>query len=145
MLLKKDGWDYGILQVTGGTNRLTSHGESLTSGDPAKFIIFGLSTHKLLYHLVINTSKKTTRIPYRTGDEEHPGAVLGEDPIPGTTQRDLISMSYGVPGDKYQLGSTIMGQTYCVDAGEVSIGDVLKVPNEFNRPNCNFFFYIDNI
>jgi hypothetical protein len=145
MLLKKDGWDYGILQVTGGTNRLTSHGESLTSGDPTKFIIFGLSTHKLLYHLVINTSKKTTRIPYRTGDEEHPGAVLGEDPIPGTTQRDLISMSYGVPGDKYQLGSTIMGQTYCVDAGEVSIGDVLKVPNEFNRPNCNFFFYIDNI
>ena len=145
MLLKKEGWDYGILQVTGGTNRLTSYGESLTSGNPTKFIIFGLSTHKLLYHLVINTSKKTTRIPYRTGDEEHPGAVLGEDPIPGTTQRDLISMSYGVPGDKYQLGSTIMGQTYCVDAGEVSIGDVLKVPNEFNRPNCNFFFYIDNI
>ena len=157
MLLNKDGYDYGVLQKTGdaSANMLTFGDHDgkggtaetlyLSTSNPKYFIIFGLSTHKLLYHLVINTSKKTTRIPYRTGDEEHPGAVLGEDPIPGTTQRDLISMSYGVPGDKYQLGSTIMGQTYCVDAGEVSIGDVLKVPNEFNRPNCNFFFYIDNI
>ena len=58
--------------------------------------------------------------------------------IYGTTQRDLDN-------DNYQLGSTILGQKYCFDAGEVSIGDALKVPTVFNRPNCVFFYYIDNI
>ena len=168
MLLKNDDYDYGILQKTGdaSANKLTfgdhdSDGGTaetlyLSPNDPKYFIIFGLSTGKLLYHLVINSSKKSTSIPYREGTEntwkekqdkeESWTWTTGDvDEIPGTTQRDLISMRYGIPGDKYQLGSTIMGQTYCVDAGEVSIGDVLKVPDEFNRPNCNFFFYIDNI
>ena len=162
MLLNKDGYDYGVLQKTGdaSANMLTfgdhdSNGGTaetlyLSTSNPKYFIIFGLSTHKLLYHLIINTTKEITPIPYRAGNEKtYDGTVAWAETdtihIKGTTQRDLISMSYGVPGDKYQLGSTIMGQTYCVDAGEVSIGDVLKVPNEFNRPNCNFFFYIDNI
>ena len=34
---------------------------------------------------------------------------------------------------------------YCVDAGAVSIGDLLQVPNEFNRPNCTYEFYIDGV
>ena len=83
MLLNKDGYDYGVLQKTGdaSANMLTFGDHDgkggtaetlyLSTSNPKYFIIFGLSTHKLLYHLVINTSKKTTRIPYRTGDEEH--------------------------------------------------------------------------
>ncbi|MBQ8157628.1 MAG: hypothetical protein IJ081_01230 [Prevotella sp.] len=145
MLLKKENYDYGILQETGGTNRLTGYGNSLTTGDPTKFIMFGLSTHKLIYHLVINSTLTPTSIPYREGTESSPSESLVTKDIPGTTQRDLISMSYGVPGDKYQLGSTIMGRTYSVNAGEVSLGDELAVPTEFDRPNCNFFYYIDNI
>ena len=170
MLLNNEKYNYGILQKTGdaSANKLTFGDHDSDSGastaetlylspnDPKYFIIFGLSTGKLLYHLVINSSKKSTSIPYREGTEntwkekqdkeESWTWTTGDvDEIPGTTQRDLISMRYGIPGDKYQLGSTIMGQTYCVDAGEVSIGDVLNVPDEFNRPNCNFFFYIDNI
>jgi len=149
MLLKKTDYDYGILQETGGTNKLTGYGNSLTSGDPTKFIMFGLSTHKLIYHLVINTTNVNTSIPYRTGTESSPGLELGTKNIPGTTQRDLVSENdgagYHYAGEKYQLGSTIMGRTYSVDAGEVSLGDDLAVPNEFDRPNCIFFYYIHNI
>lgn len=162
MLLNKDGYDYGVLQKTGdaSANMLTFGDHDgkggtaetlyLSTSNPKYFIIFGLSTHKLLYHLIINTTKEITPIPYRAGNEKtYDGTVAWAETdtihIKGTTQRDLISMRYGIPGDKYQLGSTIMGQTYSVDAGEVSIGDVLAVPEEFKRPNCNFFFYIDNI
>ena len=140
MLLKHADCEYGVLQVTGDVsgNKLTGYGEALTTeATPKYFIIFGLSTHKLIYHLVINKTKVNTTIPYREGTEDSPSTTLTTKDIPGTTQRDL--------SETYQLGSTIMGQTYCVDAGEVSIGDVLKVPTEFNRPNCNFFYYIDNI
>ena len=144
MLLKHENYPYGVLQVTGTTGddagkKLTGFGGELTADAntaPKYFIIFGLSTHKLIYHLVINTTNVNTTIPYREGTEDSPGTLTTKN-IPGTTQRDL--------SETYQLGSTIMGQTYCVDAGEVSIGDVLKVPTEFNRPNCKYFFYIDNI
>ena len=146
MLLNKEGYDYGILQETGGSQKLTGYGQELTTGDsaPNKFIVFALSTHKLIYHLVIANTGNKVNIPYRSGTEESPGP-LEEKEISGTTQRDLTSMDNGVPGDKYQLGETISGQTYSVDAGQVSIGDVLEVPGVFNRPNCNYFFYIDNI
>ena len=154
MLLMKTGYGYGILQETGGVNKLTGHGHDLTSGDPTKFIIFGLSTHKLIYHLVINTTKQLTTIPYRDGDETtYNGSVAWAESdtikVLGTTQRDLVSVNDGAglhyAGEKYQLGSTIMGRTYSVDAGEVSLGDDLLVPDEFDRPNCVFFFYIHNI
>lgn len=144
MLLRKSGYDYGILQETGGNNMLSGCGNELVGSNPTKFIIFGLSTHKVIYHLVINTTNENTTIPYRTGTESSPGSLEEKD-IPGTTQRDLTSSIFGVPGDRYQLGTTFMGQTYCVDAGEVSIGDVLEVPNEFSRPNCLYFFYVDNV
>ncbi|MBR2244743.1 MAG: hypothetical protein IJ888_08480 [Prevotella sp.] len=155
MLLKKDGYDYGVFAKTGDKDNMLSFGTladpsgahtlSISKTAPNKFVPFALSTHKLVYHLIINTSNVKTTIPYRTGDEEHPSETLGETDILGTTQRDLTSQSFGIPGDKYQLGHTYMGQTYCVDAGQVSIGDSLAVPNEFSRPNCSYYFYIDNI
>ena len=150
MLLKKDGYEFGVLQETSGTKKLSSYGEQLVSDNPKYFIIFGLSTHKLIYRLVIaNTCADKANpeageyvdIPY--SEENNPidqNYITGTYKlrIYGTTQRDLTNINY-------QLGETIWGQNYCVDAGEVSIGDVLKVPNEFYRPNCNFFYYIDNI
>lgn len=159
MLLKKEGYDYGVLQETGGTNMLSGYGQTLEASDathPTKFIIFGLSTHKVIYHLVIAETcpnkeasplptAQYVDIPYRTGTEASPSATLTTERIYGTSQRDLTSSVFGVPGDRYQLGTTIMGQTYCVDAGQVSVGDELKIPNEFNRPNTVYFFYVDNI
>jgi len=163
MLLKKDGYDSGVLQVSGGTKMLSGNGHILEASDethPTKFIIFGLSTHKVIYHLVIAKScpdhnnpetGEFVDIPYRKGDETTYQTSGTYNPVNdvkriyGTTQRDLTSSIFGVPGDRYQAGSTIFGQTYCVDAGEVSIGDVLDVPSEFDRPNCVFFFYVDNV
>lgn len=153
MLLKREGYDYGVLQVTGDAdgNKLTSHGELLTTdATPKYFIIFGLSTHKLIYRLVIAKTcpdkdnpkaGQYVDIPYSESNDPldanyNPGTHVLR--IYGTTQRDLDN-------DNYQLGSTILGQKYCFDAGEVSIGDALKVPTVFNRPNCVFFYYIDNI
>ena len=150
MLLKKSGYDYGILQETAGTNKLSGYGQTMVSGDPTKFIIFGLSVHDLIYRLII--ARTCT-------DEEKGSAVEGDQYIEipckteptgklkvyGTTQRDLSTT--------YQLGETIniydgsatTPYNYCIDAGAVSIGDLLQVPNEFNRPNCTYEFYIDGI
>lgn len=149
MLLKKDDYDYGVFAETGNQGTMLSgYGQTTATSDPTHFIIFALSTHKLIYHLVINTSNVNTRIPYRPGTEEEPG-VLGYEDIPGTTQRDLTSVNDGAgthyAGEKYQLGETILGQTYCVDAGQVSIGDDLDSPTDFDRPNCVYFYYIDDI
>lgn len=171
MLLKKSGYDYGILQEMGtGTpgvaaQRLTGFGNELTTGDtPTKFVIFGLSIHDLIYRLIIAKTctkaeeedpdldpSKYVEIPFR----ETQGGDLTKLKIFGSTQRDLTSQVSGVPGDKYQLGETlswynpegtvIENHTYCYDAGSVSIGDDLTVPNVFNRPNCTFEFYIEGI
>ena len=158
MLLKKSGYDYGILQVTGGTNKLSGYGNSLVAGDPTKFVVFGLSVHDLIYRLIIAKTcpNKTADplpadqyvdIPFK-GKQSDP---VGSLRIYGTTQRDLTT---GTPaGATYQLGETIYvndGSTttpynYSVDAGAVSIGDLLQVPNEFNRPNCTYEFYIDGV
>lgn len=153
MLLKKDGYDYGVFAKTGDKDYMLSFGTladpsgahelSISKTAPNKFVPFALSTHKLVYHLIINTSNVNTTIPYREGTEDAPSATLGSKDILGTTQRDLTSGSPA--GATYQLGHTYMGQTYCVDAGQVSIGDELIVPNEFSRPNCSYYFYIDNI
>ena len=175
MLLRKSGYDYGILQKTGGSNKFTfgdddSDGETpdtyyMDSGDPTKFIIFGLSVHDLIYHLIIaktctkaeetdpdlDTSKYVD-IPYRTGDEstyQTSGTWTSSDVtrIYGSTQRNLTAGSPA--GATYQLGETLAwggtDHTYSHDAGSVSIGDILEVPNVFNRPNCTYEFYIQDI
>ena len=167
MLLKKSGYDYGILQETAGTQKLSGYGQTMVSGDPTKFIIFGLSVHDLIYRLVIAKTctneeiekdkshtivldpSKYVDIPYREtqGDPETLKRIYG------STQRDLKSENTGegthYAGEKYQLGETVTwggeGHTYSHDAGAVSIGDDLTVPNVFNRPNCTFEFYIAGI
>ena len=164
MLLKKEGYKYGILQQTGGTNRLTGYGNELTSGDPTKFIIFGLSVHDLIYHLIIATTCVDTTVAnppagqyvdihYRAGTEASPSESLTTKRIYGTTQRDLTSINASgtthYAGEKYQLGTTLewggTSHTYSHDAGVVSIGDVLQVPNVFHRPNCTYAYYIEGI
>ena len=149
MLLNKEGYDYGVLAMTehqGSMLTMTDDGNAstldvakITTGDPSYFIIFGLSTHKLIYHLTIANIGDTVTIPYSASNvPQDPRAKAGLLYIAGTTQRDLNN-------DNYQLGSTILGQPYSYDAGEVSIGDLLKVPSVFDRQNCVYFFYVDNI
>ncbi len=166
MLLQKAGYDYGVLQLTGTTGanagkKLTGYGGALTADantDPTKFVIFGLSIHHLIYHLVIaktcpdkNNPKagEYVDIPYR----ETISGDLGKKRIFGTTQRDLTAVNDGegthYDGEKYQLGSTLewngAQHTYSYDAGTVSIGDDLILPNIFYRPNCLFDFYVEGI
>ena len=132
MLLKKAGYDYGILQETGATNKLSGYGQTTTTGDPTKYIIFGLSTGKLIYHLVIaNTCPKDKEGSPESGqyvDIPYKAAESGKKRIYGTTQRDLST---------YPIDD--------VDAGTVSIGDKFLVPNTFYRPNCTFEFYIEGV
>lgn len=158
MLLKKDGYDYGILQETGGTQKLSGHGETTVAGDPTKFIFFGLSSGTLIYHLIIartcKESEKTSPasdqyvdIDYRTVES----GALGKKTIYGTSQRDLAAKNTegGISGEKYQLGSTLSWggapHTYSYNAGTVSMGDNFSVPSVFDRPNCTFDFYIEGI
>ena len=174
MLLRNgDDYTYGILQKTGDNHRLTfgdddSDGGTpnttyLTTSDPTKFIIFGLSIHNLIYHLVIAKScpdqsadplptDQYVDIPYR----EAISGTLGTKRIYGTTQRDLTSIAdptqedpSPIVGSKYQLGKTLSwngeAHTYSYDAGSVSIGDDLVLPTVFYRPNCLFDFYVEGI
>ena len=159
MLLKKTGYPYGILQETGSDKRLSGYGQTTTTDDPNKFIIFGLSTHKLIYHFIIANINSSVDIPYREGNETtYDGSEgLSEDDketIDGTTLRDLTSIRDDAAddkatGDKYQLGSTIRLKgnyvPYCYDAGQISLGDVLRTPTAFYRPNCSFDYYIEGI
>ena len=160
MMLRKTGYDYGILQKTGDDDRLSGYGQTLTDDNPTKYIIFGLSIHKLIYHLIIAKScpdksnpqaGESDTIPYRTVVS----GTLGDTIIYGTTQRDLTAVNDGVgphyAGEKYQLGSTLLwgnpsvAHTYSYDAGSVSLGDTLILPNVFYRPNCLFEFFIEGI
>jgi len=142
MLLSQDGYDYGVLQVTGDANKrkLTGYGNALTADAttaPTQYIIFALATFSVTYHLVINNiapdknnPKETnyyTDIPYRPGNENSPETLTTET-IYGSTQRDLSN---------YPIAD--------VTIEHVSLGDVLKVPESMERPNCNYFFYIDHI
>lgn len=62
-------------------------------------------------------------------------------------------MTAGSPaGATYQLGSTIYFQgesttskTYCYDAGKMGLGDTLEVPSVFKRPNCRYYYYVQDI
>ncbi|MBE6324158.1 MAG: hypothetical protein E7074_04160 [Bacteroidales bacterium] len=161
MLLKKTGYDYGILAETGNQNtKLSGYGQTTTTGDPTEFIIFGLSVHDLIYRLIIaKTCPNKTADPLPTDEYvdipymESESGTLTTKRIYGTTQRDLTSVNTGegthYDGEKYQLGETLEyggnHVTYCYDAGTVSIGDVLEVPSVFDRPNCTFEFYIEGV
>ena len=133
-------WEYGMLQVTGGTNKLSGYGQTTTADDPTKFIIFGLSTHKVIYHLVIANIGNSIDIPYR----KTKGGSETTKPISGSTQRDLTTTTT-ITGDTYQLGSTINGVNYCVDDGHITLGDPLKVPEALERPNCKYFYYVEGV
>ena len=164
MLLKKEGYDYGIFAETGNrANMLTFSGSpatlTTTTSAPAKFIPFALSVHHLIYRLIIANTGGSVDIPHRTGNEDT-YQTSGEwtssqiTTIDGSTQRDLSSATT-VTGDTYQLGRTIYfkdtnssdteSKTYCYDAGKISLGDVLEVPSELKRPNCKYSYYVQDI
>ena len=158
MLLKRDGYDYGVLALTGDTaTKLSGYGQLTITGFPTKFIPFALSVHHVIYHLVINTSRVNTDIPYRTGDEDtyQTAGTWTSDKVlsvMGTTQRNLTS---GTPaGATYQLGSTIYfkqdestttSMNYCYDAGKMGLGDALEVPTILKRPNCRYDYYVQDV
>ena len=139
-------WEYGMLQVTGddNSNKLTGVGDNLTADAPTKFIIFGLSTHKVIYHLVIANIGNKVTIPYR----ETKGGTLTTKDIDGSTHRDLTTTTT-VTGDTYQLGETKSinsnNVNYCVDEGHITLGDPLKVPEALERPNCKYFYYVEGV
>ncbi len=125
LLPRDDNYEYGMFQVTGGTQKLTGYGSRLTTGDavPTKFIIFALSTHKVTYHLVIANINSSEDIPARNEND-----ALTTLTIAGTTQRNLTA-------------NPIADHA----VGHVSLGDPLKVPEEMYRPNLDFYFYVGNI
>ncbi len=160
MLLPTENWEYGELAMTGHEGSKltitddddagTTDAATITTGTPAKFIIFSLATHKVIYHLIIANIGGSVGIPYAEIENE----VRVEKPnktIKGSTKRDLTSGSPA--GATYQLGETLplfssespVQVTYCVDAGQVSLGDVLKVPTALERPNCKYFYYVHGI
>ena len=171
MLLNKDGYDYGVFTKTGTATTgktpvmLSGYGQTLTTSDPTKFIIFALSTYKVIYHLMIKNIGEDVIIPYR---ETTADAVQNTKIKSGTTVRDLKTRdtSGGIEnhiyGDLYQLGSSLPAiiklinsgittglvqrdSIYCVDAGHVSLGASFEVPQEFYRPNVTYDFYIEGV
>jgi len=148
MLLPKDNYEYGVLQKTGMAKMLSGYGNTLTASDPTKFVIFAMATYDVIYHLVIANIGETESIPY--AEMENGVRVAKADKvINGSTMRDLTSVNDdGVThydGEKYQLGDTINGQTYCKKVGPISLGDQLAVPDVLKRRNCKYFYYVEGI
>lgn len=176
MLLPKDNYDYGMLAITGNKdykltitddgNTGTKEDAKITIGDPAKFIIFALATHKVIYHLMIKNIGQKVIIPYK--GKEIGGTLNSEYLIQesGTTLRDLTTKdtssgeSGHIDGDLYQLGESLKaigsraGTTtglfardsiYCYDAGHISLGDKLEVPSVFYRPNVKYRFIVEGV
>lgn len=156
MILNREGYDYGVLVKTGtpvvggSASMLSDYGNTLTNSDPNHFIIFALATYKVIYHLMIKNTNEPVVIPYYgplTNNVYDPDYKITD----GTTQRDLTSGG----GSTYQLGTnlrsiltsaTAVGDSlYCVDAGCISLGDVLKVPDELYRPNVAYKYYIEGV
>ena len=141
-------WEYGVFAKTGDNrHQLSGSGNTLadtqatpTPETPKKFIIFGLSTHKVIYHLVIANIGGYEEIPYYDTSTT-PATYTDAHRIDGSTMRDLSTT--------YQLGSTIpiggSGVNYCVDDGHITLGDPLKVPEALKRPNCKYFYYVGGI
>ena len=125
LLPRSDNYEYGMFQITSGTQKLTGFGSTLTTGDavPTKFIIFALSTHMVTYHLVIANINSSVVIPARDENDD-----LTTITIDGTTQRDLTN---------YPIADHA--------AGHVSLGDPLKVPEDMYRTNVDYFFYVGDI
>jgi len=165
MILNRSGYQYGVLAKTGEqTTMLSGNGNAfITSGDPNHFIIFALSTYKVIYHLMIKNIGKKVIIPFRETASETVELTHIKD---GTTLRDLVArevtgdVNTHIDGDKYQLGGSLKAigareshstglyardSIYCYDAGHVSLGDVLSVPDVFYRPNVNYDFYIEGV
>lgn len=164
MILNKSGYQYGVLAKTGErTTMLSGNGNAfVTSGDPNHFIIFALSTYKVIYHLMIKNIGQKIIIPYKGTDN-----VLVDEYVikeSGTTMRDLksrdVTTGTHYDGDKYQLGESLSAiglreghstdlfardSIYCYDGGHVSLGDALKVPSAFYRPNVDYDFYIEGV
>ena len=149
LLPSADGsWEYGVLAKTGDSRlQLSGSGNTLadtqatpTPETPTKFIIFGLSTHTVIYHLVIANIGSSETIPYSASnvplDKRYTSS--NELVIQGSTNRDLT-------GTTYQLGETINGVNYCVNEGHITLGDPLKVPDELKRPNCKYFYYVEGV
>ena len=169
MLLKREGYDYGVLAMTGNQGTMLTFGDDpntyaeenvlyTTTSAPQKFIPFALSVYHLIYHLVINNIGSSTDIPYRTGEEGRYTTAdtwLSTDvtTVNGTTLRDLTTTSSAIPGETYQLGETITYQlgetvnslTYSHDAGKVGLGDVMEIPSSLSRPNCHYDFYVQDV
>lgn len=164
MILNKEDYDYGVLAVTGDKTTMLTFGDHdsnggtpnttyLTNSDPTRFIFYALATHKVIYHLVIAPTATNTEDPETGCYETIPywnGSEVVEKKIPGSTQRDLTSIKDDSDpnkreGDKYQLGSTINGQTYSFDAGHISLGDKLSVPSVFYRPNVGYIFVVEGV
>lgn len=131
LLPREDNYEYGMLQITGGTGKMTGFGSTLTTDDavPYKFIIFALSTHKVTYHLVIsNIGSAGATIPYFEVNNEYPDGHLINKTFQGTTQRNLTN-----------------NRISDHEVGHISLGDPLKVPTDMIRPNVDYFFYVDDI
>ena len=157
------------------TKMLTGYGHQLTASDtdPTKFIIFALGASKVVYHLTLTNIGSYQDIPYRhrnTGEITDPNyktdaeggrwnSVDGyyEDVwqstdtirVHGTTKRDLTNNAYNLGDDGGLFYPALDGTTpttyYCKDVGPVSLGDELKVPTDFYRPNVNYFFVVRDI
>lgn len=176
MLLPKSGYEYGIFAITGNAGSKltitddgsagTNDAATITTGDPAQFIIFALATHKVIYHLMIKNIGQNIIVPYYRGTDI--SGTVNENYIigTGTTLRDLTTKDETgggeghVAGDYYQLGESLKaigtraGTTtglfardliYCYDAGQISLDDELEVPNVFYRPNVNYFYIVEGV
>ena len=169
MLLKRDGYDYGVLAETGNqaymlnfvdddSNPSTTPVVSLVTDAPAKFIPFALSVYHLIYHLVIAKtcadkehpqSGEYVVIPYREGTENswttedwktYEQASPNTKTIYGTTQRDLTSENTG-EGPHYAGEKYQLGETI---NGQTYSHDAGKVSlgDELEVPAC---FYRPNV
>lgn len=177
MLLNRDGYDYGVFATTGKKDVMLSgyghllvtddHDDATTEDNPTKFVIFALSTNKVIYHLMIKNIGTPVVIPYKATI----GGTLQENYRikSGTTMRDLLtrngtgSSSEHTDGDEYQLGVSLRSignalgnkgifgydkqndSIYCYDAGHVSLGDELEVPLVLYRPNVHYDYYIEGV
>ena len=151
MLLNQSDYEYGVLAKTGseryklsGYGHQIADGEAATPVNPTKFIIFALATHKVIYHLVIAKTATDLENPDEGCYETIPywnGTAVENKKIPGSTQRDLSTT--------YQLGGTMTlssnSVNYCVDAGHISLGDKLTVPEEFYRPNVVYSYIVEGV
>lgn len=156
MILNREGYEYGVLVKTGtpvvgeSASMLSGHGETLTTSNPTHFIIFALATFKVIYHLMIKNTDEPVVIPYKgplTNNVYDPDYKI----LDGTTQRDLTTGG----GATYQLKTnlhsilttaTAVGDSlYCVDAGCISLGAKLEVPDELYRPNVVYRYFIEGV